>query len=888
MGCDVRRRASGAKRGHLKKVILLLLSSVILGDIPVNAQLFTGYRPAEKPGIYGARVHPGALAPNRRKWYLPQNLYYEYAWRGWEYSNYARNDYQRYVNILLEGTRQYDPFGNYIARGWKIYDWTENSPERLGSGIFKNQFYNTWFSNLVVSTAQKGQFHSSLTLSDAIRTTLTPLTFSKPAFNGLQWDFLTDKYAVTILASRLSSPGFPALTAQTSEPSRSENTSRLLAGRGVGQVGDFAQVGLTWVNVANTTSTLTLGDNSFKGVLTEPQNQGSVETVVVRISDDSPETPQSGALLFFDQVVVNGQPHPEIRPLIRGGIRSEGNLEARGTDVIELIYDIRNDFRPTEDVQDLGSIEKLEFELIIANDYLVEVSSNKQTDRLGGQVFLPVAQASNEVTDGSNQRFINFDYGLPVAHEVIGVDVEINKLNGLDLRAEYAVNRRFRRFPNGNFGVNELDPEKDRAEAAYVTASYSNYPWFAYSEAFDMDPDYSTTAFITNSLGAVDYSDEQRHLFEFVDDNDDQDRFPDWQRINQMGLVGDVVGGADNSVFPGLDENNDFVSDFNQNANSRPDYAEPFLRYAVDPPEFLFGMDMNNNTLIDRFEDDRQPDFPYERDRRGYNMYGGLMLAERTQLNVGRLREKMPSSARKSRSTYGLLTAEMNLPGWNIGLIEHAKWVKDNIEDDRLIWRDPTGSENFNDPLDNQDTFVNTLYLHARYTKVRDLDVQTKVKYETFNQRGDQADLKRDRSFFGLINKAGYTTELTENLTLWPRWKSTFRRETPSSKTSLKSRDLEETLFLVARYSLLSDTWLEGGVEFSWFENLKKRPDEPPPGFVDDFRSQLVSILISNSSAYLGYRLTLNTGLQLRRTKFPKEDTRKESIGFVRIFAAAG
>ena len=67
MGCDVRRRASGAKRGHLKKVILLLLSSVILGDIPVNAQLFTGYRPAEKPGIYGARVHPGALAPNRRK-----------------------------------------------------------------------------------------------------------------------------------------------------------------------------------------------------------------------------------------------------------------------------------------------------------------------------------------------------------------------------------------------------------------------------------------------------------------------------------------------------------------------------------------------------------------------------------------------------------------------------------------------------------------------------------------------------------------------------------------------------------------------------------------------------------------------------------------------------
>ena len=873
---------------HLRLVMLLFLSSIILGEIPANAQLFTGYRPVEEPGIYGARVRPGALAPNRRKWYLPQNLYYEYSWRGWEYSNYARQNYQRYVNILLEGTRQYDLFGNYIARGWKIYDWTENSPERLGSEIFKNAFYQSWFNNVIVSSAQKGQFHTSLTIGDALRTTLTPLTFSKPTFNGIQWDFLTDKYAMTILASRLSAPGFSALT-QTSGPSRSENTSRLLAGRGVGQVGDFAQLGLTWVNVANTSSTLTLGDNSLKGVLTEPQNQGSVETVVVRISDDSPETPQSGALLFFDQVVVNGKPHPEITPLIRGGIRSEGNLEARGTDVIELIYDIRNDFRPTEEVPTLGDISKLEFELIIANDYRVEVSSNKQTDRLGGQVFLPVAQAEKEVIDGSNQRFIRFEYGLPTAHEVIGLDLEINNLGGLDLRAEYAVNRRFRRFPNQNFGVNDLAPEKDRAEAAYVTASYNNYPWFFYTEAFDMAPDYSTTAFISNSLGGIDYSDEQRHLFEFVDDNDDQDRFPDWQRINQIGLVGDVGGaGADNNVFPGLDENNDFVSDFNQNANARPDYAEPFLRYAVDPPEFLFGMDMNNNTLIDRFEDDRQPDFPYERDRRGYNIYGGLMLAKRAQITIGRLNERMPSSARKSRATYGLFTAEVNMPGWNIGLVEHAKLVKDNIADDRLIWKDPTGTENFSDPLENQDTFVNTLYLQARYNRIRDLDIQGKIKYEIFNQRGEQADELRNRSFFGMINKAGYAIPVGEDLIFWPRWKSTFRRETPSAKSSLKSRDLEETLFLITRYSLLPGTWVEGGVEFSWFENLEERPEEPPPGFVDDFRSQVYSILISNTSAYLGYQITSNIGLQLRRAKFKEEDTRDESIGFVRVFASTG
>ena len=43
-------------------------------------------------------------------------------------------------------------------------------------------------------------------VGDGIRTTLTPLTFSKPRFDGIQWDFMTDKYAAT-LSSRVSNTG---------------------------------------------------------------------------------------------------------------------------------------------------------------------------------------------------------------------------------------------------------------------------------------------------------------------------------------------------------------------------------------------------------------------------------------------------------------------------------------------------------------------------------------------------------------------------------------------------------------------------------------------------------------------------------------------------------
>ena len=66
-------------------------------------------------------------------------------------------------------------------------------------------------------------------------------------------------------------------------------------------------------------------------------------------------------------------------------------------------------------------------------------------------------------------------------------------------------------------------------------------------------------------------------MYEFVDDNDDQDRNPDWLRANFS---------QDLRVFPGFDENNDFINDFNQNdsqlrENRVPDYDEPFLALCI-------------------------------------------------------------------------------------------------------------------------------------------------------------------------------------------------------------------------------------------------------------------------------------------------------------------
>jgi hypothetical protein len=396
-------------RTRIMTLYLLALFIFFADTRPTAAQLTTGFRPIQEPGIYGVRVHPSALSPNRRKWFLPQDLFYEYRWKGWEYSNYARTQYQRYVDILLEGRRNYDTFGNYISRGFTIYDWSENQPERQGSGIFKNPKFSSWFSKVVVSSANKGQFFTSMTIGEAIRTTMTPLTFSKPTFNGIQWDFLTDKYAVTVLSSRLNAPGLLA-PSESSTPDRVENTTRLLGLRGVSQLGDFARLGATWINSSNTRTDLTFGENSMQGVLTTPQNNGNVETVTIRISDDSPETPESGAIIFFDRVIIDGQVHTEIKPILRGGVRTGGNIEAKGADEVEFIYDIRNQFRPTEEVPTYQDARELVFELILANDYLVEISSNMQVDRLGDQVFLAIAQAEGEMDQTNAHCGINTLY----------------------------------------------------------------------------------------------------------------------------------------------------------------------------------------------------------------------------------------------------------------------------------------------------------------------------------------------------------------------------------------------------------------------------------------------------------------------------------------------
>ncbi|MBI4531836.1 MAG: hypothetical protein HY709_09995 [Candidatus Latescibacteria bacterium] len=839
----------------------------------------------------GPGVLMEALEPSLRKWYRPQELYYEFGWEQWQYSNYAKSLYERYVDINLEGFRFYDIYGNYVTRGWRIFSWEQDQPGDLGSRIFKNPRLRSWFNDVVISSASKGQYYTAVTLGEQIRTTLTPLTLSTPTFNGIQWDFMSDKYALTALLSRVNNPGTSRDT-DFAPPESHTDFVNFLGFRGTWSLGDFATVGGTYVNGFVGNSLVDWIDNSLKGLLSTGQNAGKVRTITIKISDDSPEDGEAGGMFFTEEVEIDGR-RAEISPEIRGGFIREGWREANGRQEIFLVYDFSDFsyFDETGKARDLNWFKKIQFELILANDYTVEVTSNLQLNAEGVQIFLPVARAEGNVKDASNMRVVTFDYGLPTANEIFGFTFDVDNVVGFKLRSEFNLNRRHRRFPNQNPDIAPGDHTlaTDTSHGFYATASSASFPWFGYGEIFSIEDSYTTRSYIVDPRGNIFYDDQNRYVFEFIDDNDDQDRFPDWNRNNLNQRAGNDLQ-LGRGIFPGLDENNDLVSDFNQNQNLQPDYIEPFLRYKVDPPEFLFGMDTNNNTVIDRFENDDLPDYPYKADHQGYNAYLGLEVARDAKLLAGYLSERLLSGDGRSRSAYGLFTFEKSFPRLgDLRLFEHVKVVKDDISDDLLQWeQQPNTLESltpFNDPVVAPNTLINTTYAQFDYRGIRRLNVTNKVKYETYHQRKTHPRLADDASFLGVINKADYTLTFGEKLIIQPKFKSMLKRQTAFERGKLERRELSELVSLILNYPALNSAKIETGLEYMQFINLIDKPTIPPPDFEDDFREFVYVFQFTNTSAYLGYRLISQIGLR-QGVRFFENKTKASALAFVNVFAS--
>ena len=859
----------------------------------------------------GSGVMFGALDPTVRRWHVPQELYHEYQWRQWEYSNYARVGYERYVDTRIAGDYFYDNFGDFISYGWLIYDWRQDQPQSQGSSLYKDPRFTEWFNDLTVSGDARGQYAYAVTVGKEIRTTLTPMTFSKPRFNGVQVDFAADKYAATVLASRITDPGI----IRTQTPSVASSHTSLIGGRATVQIGDFITLGSTLVGARNSNPALDMFDGNFiAGNLTAGQSRKPVTVVAVVLSDDSPEDGEGGAALFGHDLRIRTRDFETgeetvhtlaevVRagaewPAVFGGFVKEGFLAADGVERIILNYDF-NDAAYIG--PDLTSIIAVEFDYILANDYRIDMWSNRQTGLNGEEdvplppltsevfeqqspVLLPVERAEGNIKDISNVRVVRFEYGLPTANLVGGFTIEGKNLLGFDFYGEWDRNIRYSQYPNASrFAANRgHEISSGSADAALLSVSRQGYPYFAYGELYSVAEDYSTSAFVSDDEGEFQYDVPANALYEFVDDNDDQDRLPDWARAGASFV--------DPEIFPGWDENNDFISDFNQNDNTSvpntiPDYEEPFLRHHVDRPEFLFGIDLNNNGYIDRFEDDNLPDYPYKADRKGYNVFGGSHLTPDARIFVGHLDEEMFSDDRRNRTTYAMFTYNSDFPSWGrLWVFDMLKRVEDTIPEDR---RAPSPFRNapiqplVEDILPAPETWVNTAWLGLDYTAVPRLEINNKLKYRIYNQAADDPrdidgrPLEDASVLFGLVNKAEYGLPLGR-LSVTPRLKSELLLQDAFARADEPREHWMGLAALVFQFPVLRRSQFTAGLELAQFHDLVLDEEDVirraglgeavEVGETGDFRSATFAIQLSNRSQYQGFHLTTQLGFRVGRT----------------------
>jgi hypothetical protein len=574
-----------------------------------------------------------------------------------------------------------------------------------------------------------------------------------------------------------------------------------------------------------------------------------------------------------------------------------GYLEAHGKEY--LLYWVP---LSTED------IDAVSFRAKVGNDYrisLSEVYANDPSrlragrtprDRNRALFFQDVAFAPGKVQDLSNLQVVKFDYGRETGRMLAGVHADMTVEN-FSFRAEYDLSADFRRFP-----VASGERSSRTGQAYFVNATWRGEQLDVGGEVFHMDPHYGTSlriqdpayqSFVTlpfspldseidGGLKGIDGFNQSglngTLIFDTVEDNDDKDRFADQHYIRSRR---DLDG-----VFPGLDLDQDGRPETNKNNNAIPDYLEPFLLYGVNPEEYDYGDDLNNNGIIDIRENDAEADYPYDLDLKGFHLFGSYHPWKGTTLTLGQYLTKQIAAGGENNVLYAKAVYDRKIPFWGrFLLVDFAKRVEDDIRDNVFIFpRNATfelqedvsgrfsgaglGVTLIEDPLQMKDSFVNTAYAETELTALAPIDLQLNLKHELNHQFGqDGGDASQITRITSVI-RGQYAHHLSgrfAGVSITPQIKVMSQR---LSDDRFPVPVLHEFFFYpIVRldWELTPVTSFRAGAQ--GFPFLKSRSlDLVSPG--RDFSTQDYVALIANTFTYQGYEVNFNAGYQIQKRQF--------------------
>ena len=605
-------------------------------------------------------------------------------------------------------------------------------------------------------------------------------------------------------------------------------------------------------------------------------------------------------------------------------------LEVNGAETFDFSYNI-----PVE----LKTVA-VTFTATVANDFHISAAHEFVPDPLVPEekrytFFKTLKRATGEVHDQSNKQLVTLNYGLDTGISIYGIDFQ-TYLWGFELNGEYLINTRHSKYP-----LLPGDRYEEKHTAWYLHLKRKQGPFTLGGELFRIDPGYSTSLDIytheANLQPYVDYGNDYEpgdgdevwggvHDW-LVDDNDDNDRYPDgwyawpYSSVDTTSRFTELPSGEllnykrnsewedwapddpkpDAGIFPGLDENNDGIPDDDQNSNGILDYYEYFMMYYNDPPRFDFGDDWNNNDIIDNREDDKKPDHIYDPDLEGHHIFIGLRPYRNMSLVVGRIRQEQIAQSGRNYINYGKAGYELSFPRYGtIDLYHITKRVEDDIPDPTYQYLEGGfGSISFSqpefvdDPLTMRNSVVHTSYVGTQFLGVPGLRVENNLKSDINRMRKTSFQEKATIEYWGGVHKTDYTFKPFSRFTISPqvkyRWEWKVEKK-PNSKDEVLRHQYWFMPILRFDYELTPRTIIRAGLQGDPFFLDDKAFMHRFRNKLDPLESQnarIFKVMVTQSGDYFGYNVYFNFGYEIQRISFleNEEETQDYSNIWFNIFA---
>ena len=842
------------------------------------------------------------------------------------YDNYGIEGYRPWPrNVLTRGANPiYDEFGSFLVNGVDVYRLQESrrfddAPGVfVGSSISKPATYESYVNRLVVADDSYKNWQTRFIIGDRISTRFSPLFLDLASLNGIRWDLASQHHGFTVAGSRLDRPIF---TNRDSGPLGDVPfASYLIGGNWRGNYRTI-EMSASYVNLFRVDSRSAPDWNGMKGSL--PNVTQEVDYLVVRFEDSSPRDGE-GLRVFDVQMLIDGELRQDVEPFITKHNADLVNQDYPNKDrrfvspippYIEVLLGRQTgDFSfhetgpegfTTADGKDYvlywfpipegEEVESASFEAVVSGNYRIgiaeiyaidpRISRNDPEDRNRATFYQQVTGSEGRSTAGGRIRRVRFRYGRQTGVTVTGLELNTD-VKGFQFKAEWAHSFNFLQYPASQ----DAGSRHGRGGTAWlVNVQRDLVPELTVGgEWFRLDPDYTTQLMVTDltlsaytdppgafagELGTAEEALNYTLLLNSVDDNDDKDPFPDTFFLPSFA--------DNNGIFPGLDEDLDGQPDTNRNNNATPDYFEPFLLYYVDPDDFDYGTDLNNNGVIDVREDDLKPDYPYDLNRTGAHLFARSRPLEDLELTVGYYDMETIWGGMRSEVAYAVADYRKQLSGRSeLRAANYAKRVKDDIPDDVFRYGDIASFDALNtwdvirvfveDELLMKDSFVNTSFVGFSFENVGRFSGEANVKYEV-NAQLDPPDGGSNRiRLWTSVLRSDYQWRLGP-VAISPKYKFMMRKRSDGDGRVHPISELFSYPMVLSEYELTEWTSLKGGIQgFPGLPSLYRNLEDKD----QDFDSKNYLFMLSNRFEHAGYDLALNAGYEITRRRM--RDRRRE------------